>query len=188
MGARLFIFHYPNSPRQPRWEATQRIKPMNETRTILLVDDSSNDAALTLSALKQIRMPHQVTIASDGAEALDFLFSRGAFQARPAGNPVMVLLDLNMPRVDGFEVLRQMRADTRVNLVPVVVFSSSREERDLLKSYELGANAFVVKPIEYQQLLQALEVIGSFWAVWNEAPPKRLGATTEINEPARVAA
>ena len=135
---------------------------------ILLVEDSPNDAALVLAAMKQKNKQYKVIVATHGNEALDFLFCRGEFQTRVQDQPWFVLLDLKMPGVDGFEVLRQIRADPKLKFLPVVIFTSSREARDVQASYRLGANAYVVKPIEYQELLEAVQVIETFWTKINE--------------------
>ena len=141
-------------------------------RIILLVEDNPNDEALTLRALKKSNILNPVVVARDGAEALDYLFSRGAFQARkPAGNPELILLDLKLPKVDGLEVLRQLRADERTKLLPVVVLTSSVEEQDLLRGYALGANSYVRKPVDFNQFVDAVKQLGLYWLVLNQRPP-----------------
>ena len=138
---------------------------------ILLVDDSINDIELALGALAQYNLANEVIAVYDGAEALDYLFCRGKFSERPVGNPVVVLLDLKMPRVDGLEVLRQVKSDPNLRRLPIVMLTSSREEQDLVRSYDLGVNAFVVKPVDFAQFVEAIRNIGVFWAIVNEAPP-----------------
>jgi CheY-like chemotaxis protein len=144
---------------------------MNSFKRILLVEDSEPDIELTLGALEENRLTNEVAIARDGVEALDYLHRRGTFAGRSDEQPVVVLLDLKMPRLDGVEVLRQMKADSGLRGIPVVVLTSSREEPDLKRSYELGANAYVVKPVDFQQFVDAVKQIGIFWAVTNQAPP-----------------
>ncbi|HMI88531.1 MAG TPA: response regulator [Polyangiaceae bacterium] len=141
-------------------------------RTILLVEDNPNDEALTLRALKKSNILNPVVVARDGAEALDYLFSRGAQEGRkPAGNPEVVLLDLKLPKVDGLEVLRQLRADDRTKLLPVVLLTSSIEDQDLLRGYALGANSYVRKPVDFNQFVDAVKQLGLYWLVLNQRPP-----------------
>ncbi len=142
-----------------------------KTKGILLVDDSANDVELTLAALAKHHLANDVTVARDGDEALDYLFRRGRFAHRLDNNPVLVMLDLKMPKVDGLEVLRQIRADEALKLIPVVILTSSREERDIIKSYTLGINAYVVKPVEFEKFFGAVEELGLVWMVINEPPP-----------------
>jgi|SRR5690242_6869524 len=146
---------------------------MNPLKPILLVEDSPNDVEMTLTALKQHKLSNEVSVARDGVEALDYLYRRGKFQDRPAGLPIVVFLDLKMPRVDGLEVLRQMKNDADLRIIPVVMLTSSREESDLVESYKLGVNAYVVKPVGFQQFVDAIGQLGMFWAVLNEPPPER---------------
>jgi two-component system, response regulator len=142
-------------------------------QTILLVEDNPNDEALTLRALKKSNILNPVVVARDGAEALDYLFARGEFQARSSdGNPEVVLLDLKLPKVDGLEVLRQLRADERTKLLPVVVLTSSVEEQDLLRGYALGANSYVRKPVDFDQFVDAVKQLGLYWLVLNQRPPQ----------------
>ena len=138
---------------------------------ILLVDDSTRDTELALDALEAYHLGNEVVALRDGADALDFLYRRGAFDGRPDGNPALVLLDLKMPKVDGLEVLRQIKGDDSLRQIPVVMLTSSREENDLVESYRLGVNAYVVKPVEFSRFVQAVREMGVFWAVINEAPP-----------------
>jgi CheY-like chemotaxis protein len=144
---------------------------MTEIKRILLAEDNENDVELTLSALAQHRLANEVIVARDGAEALDYMCRRGRFEDRPGGNPAVVLLDLKMPKVDGLEVLRSMRGDKGLRSIPVVVLTSSREERDIVESYQLGVNAYVVKPVAFQEFVDAVKNLGLFWAVLNEPPP-----------------
>jgi two-component system response regulator len=142
-----------------------------QMKCILLVDDSPRDTELALDALAQHNLANEVIALRDGVEALDYLFRRGPFADRPFGNPAVVLLDLKMPRVDGLEVLRQIKGDPQLKTVPVVVLTSSREEQDLVKSYALGVNAYIVKPVQFSAFVDAVKVLGSFWAVLNQPPP-----------------
>ncbi len=144
---------------------------MSELKRVLFAEDSENDVELTLTALKENRLANEVVVVRDGVEALDYLYRRGQFQSRPAGNPAVVLLDLKMPRVDGLGVLRTMRSEQSLRAIPVVILTSSREERDLIESYELGVNGYVVKPVKFQQFVDAVKTLGLFWAVLNEPPP-----------------
>ncbi len=144
---------------------------MNRLGQLLLVEDNLNDIELTTTALKQNNVVNEIVVARDGAEALDYLHRRGRFEDRSGGNPLVVLLDLKMPKVDGLEVLRQMKTDPALRLIPVVMLTSSREETDLIKSYDLGTNAYVVKPVGFEQFADAVRQLGIFWAVVNEPPP-----------------
>jgi CheY-like chemotaxis protein len=146
---------------------------MTHLRTLLLVEDNPNDVELTLTALKEANLANEIIVANDGAEALDYLFRRGRHQGRAGGQPGVILLDLKMPKVDGHEVLRQIRADPQLHLVPVVVLTSSREERDLYQSYDNGANSYVVKPVDFDEFITAVSKLGVFWALLNEPPPGR---------------
>jgi CheY-like chemotaxis protein len=144
---------------------------VSEIKRILLVEDSANDSELTLSALEENRLANEVVVARDGAEALDFIYKRGIFKLRKNGNPAVVLLDLKLPRVDGLEVLKQLKADPEMSSIPVVMLTSSREEQDLVRSYKLGVNAYVVKPVDFKEFIVALRELGLFWAVINQPPP-----------------
>lgn len=144
-------------------------------KRILLVDDSPRDTELALDALEAHNLTNEVVTLRDGAEALDYLYRRGEFAERPDGNPAVVLLDLKMPKVDGSEVLRQIKADPLLKLIPIVVMTSSREERDLMDSYRLGVNAYVVKPVNFHEFVDAVKQVGGFWAVLNEPPPGSVG-------------
>jgi len=145
---------------------------MNLLKKILLVEDSENDIELTLSALAEYNLANEVVVARDGADALDYLYCRGKYAGRTSGLPAVVLLDLKMPKVDGLQVLKTVKKDANMQRLPVVMITSSREEQDLLRSYELGANAYVVKPVDFQQFVESMKQIGFFWAVINEPPPR----------------
>ena len=138
---------------------------------ILLVEDNAKDLELTLVALERSQLANEVIVARDGAEALDYLRCEGAYGNRARGNPAVVLLDLKLPKVDGIEVLRVIRTAPELQRLPVVMLTSSREEKDVLRSYDLGVNAYVVKPVEFQAFLDAVRELGVFWAVVNEPPP-----------------
>ena len=144
---------------------------MNTLRPILLVEDNLNDIELTLAAWKRHHLANEIVVARHGGEALDYLCRHGEFQKREPGNPVVVFLDLKMPKVDGLEVLRYVKADDALKSIPVVMLTSSRQESDLVKSYQLGANAYVVKPVGFDQFSDAIRQLGIFWAVLNEPPP-----------------
>ena len=141
-----------------------------ELRTILLVEDSIADAEMAMDALADAHLANPVVHVEDGVECLDYLYSRGAWAARPPGNPAVVLLDIKMPRMNGLDVLTRMRQDEQMRRVPVVILSSSREEVDLARSWDLGANAYVIKPVDVDQFLNAVRTLGQFWALLNEAP------------------
>jgi CheY-like chemotaxis protein len=143
---------------------------MSNLKRILFAEDDPKDIELALEALDDHHLANEVVVVRNGAVALDYLFRRGSYSNRPAGNPAVVLLDLKMPKVDGMEVLRQIKADERMKVIPVVMLTSSREEQDLVKSYNLGVNAYVVKPISFSQLVEAIKQLGLFWGVLNEPP------------------
>lgn len=143
----------------------------SELKRILLVDDSPQDTELALGALAQNNLANEVIALRDGAEALDYLYRRGPFADRTSGQPVVVLLDLKMPKVDGIEVLRQIKSDPQLKMIPVVVMTSSHEEKDVVMSYQLGVNAYIVKPVRFQEFVEAVKKLGVFWAVINEPPP-----------------
>lgn len=147
---------------------------MSVLKRILLAEDNDNDRDLTLTALAENNLANEVVVVRDGAEAWEFLCHEGPFASRNGGNPAVVLLDLKMPKVDGLELLRRMRQDARFRTVPVVVLTSSREESDIVKSYQLGVNAFVVKPVAFDEFIGAVRNLGLFWAVLNEPPPDRI--------------
>ena len=140
-------------------------------KRILLVDDSPRDTELALDALAQHNLANEVVAVRDGAEALDYLYRRGQFADRASDQPAVVLLDLKMPKVDGLDVLRQIKSDPQLKMIPVVMMTSSRERPDLVRSYELGVNAYIVKPVQFQEFVEAVKVVGAFWAVVNEPPP-----------------
>jgi CheY-like chemotaxis protein len=144
---------------------------MTTLKRVLYAEDDPRDAELTLDALAEHRLANEVVHVRDGAEALDYLYRRGQFADRGPGQPAVVLLDLKMPKVDGLEVLRTIKADPELRVIPVVVMTSSSEEGDLVRSYELGVNAYVVKPVKFQEFVEAVRQVGSFWAVINEPPP-----------------
>ena len=152
---------------------------MNTLKRILFAEDNKKDVELTLTALEEHNLANEVIVVHDGAEALDYLYRRGEFAMRGDGNPVVVLLDIKMPKVDGLEVLRQMKGDEKLKNIPVVMLTSSREEKDLVTSYSLGVNAYVVKPVDFQQFVGAVKELGMFWAVINEPPPGSLRKTTQ---------
>lgn len=143
-----------------------------EVKRILLVEDNANDAELTLTALAENHFANEVDLVRDGAEALDYLFRRDKYVSRGNNNPALVLLDLKLPKVDGLEVLEQIKTDVKLRTVPVVMLTSSHEEQDLIKSYDLGVNAYVVKPVEFGEFMHALRELGLFWAVINQTPPR----------------
>jgi CheY-like chemotaxis protein len=145
-----------------------------DVKRILLAEDSANDIELTLAALSEHRLANQIDVVRDGADALDYLYRRGAYANRTGGHPAVVLLDLKMPKVNGLEVLRAIKSDPAMHSIPVVMLTSSREEGDLIRSYQLGVNAYVVKPVEFGEFMQAVRQLGAFWAVVNEAPPMAL--------------
>ena len=146
---------------------------MTNIKRILLAEDNENDVELTLTALHECRLRNEVEVVRDGAEALDYIYKRGKYAGRGNGLPCVVLLDLKMPRLDGLEVLRQVKSDPVLKQIPVVMLTSSREEKDLVRSYNLGVNAFVVKPVDFEQFLQAIRSLGIFWAIVNEPPPAK---------------
>ena len=144
---------------------------MSDLRPILLVEDNARDLELTLAALAKCQLANEIIVTRDGAEALDYLYRRGAHATRAPGDPAVVLLDLKLPKVDGLQVLEQIKTDSLQRQIPVVMLTSSREERDLLRSYELGVNAFVVKPVDFNAFFEAIQDLGMFWAILNEPPP-----------------
>jgi len=144
---------------------------MPDLKRILMVEDCKKDVELTLAALDEHHLANEVVVVRDGAEALDYLRRRGRFAERPDEMPAVVLLDLKLPKVDGLEVLREMKTDERLKIVPVVMLTSSREEQDLVRSYQLGVSAYVVKPVDFQSFVDTVKELGLFWAVINEPPP-----------------
>lgn len=151
-----------------------------ELKRILLVEDSPNDIELILAALSEHRLANEVVVVRDGEEALDYLYRRGVFKLRMEGTPVVVLLDLKLPKVDGLEVLAQLKSDPELKKLPVVVLTSSREEQDLLDSYELGTNAYVVKPVDFHEFVDSIKTLGLFWAVVNQPSPGSLSSLHNI--------
>ena len=144
---------------------------MEKFRRILLVEDDPRDVELTLTALEDYKLANEVVVCRDGQEALDYLYSRGAFSDRGNDNPAVILLDLKLPKVDGLEVLQQIKSDERLRMIPVVMLTSSHEEKDMMRSYRLGVNAYVVKPVDFHEFINAVKELGVFWAVINEPPP-----------------
>jgi CheY-like chemotaxis protein len=144
---------------------------MDRLGRILMVEDDHKDVELTLTALEEYNLANEVVVTGDGAEALDYLYCRGNFKERSGDNPAVLLLDLKLPKVDGLEVLQQIKSDEKLRMIPVVVLTSSREERDMVASYKLGVNAYVVKPVDFHEFVNAIKELGVFWAVVNEPPP-----------------
>jgi CheY-like chemotaxis protein len=144
---------------------------MSELRTILLAEDNPKDVELTLEALSEHNLANQVVVVKDGVEALEFLRCQGNYKMRGKGVPVVLLMDLKMPRKDGLETLKEIRHDAALKMLPVVMLTSSREEQDLIRSYELGVNAYVVKPVDFKEFVEAVKQVGAFWAIINELPP-----------------
>jgi len=144
---------------------------MNELGRILIVEDDPKDVELTLTALEEYNLANEVVVTRDGEEALDYLYCRGNFTTRTNDNPAVLLLDLKLPKIDGLEVLQQIKSDEKLRMIPVVVLTSSREERDMVASYKLGVNAYVVKPVDFHEFVNAIKELGIFWAVINEPPP-----------------
>jgi CheY-like chemotaxis protein len=148
---------------------------MTKLKRILLAEDNENDIELTLSALSEKHLANRVDIVRDGAEALEYLRRQGKYAQRDTGNPVVLLLDLKMPKVDGLEVLQTIKSDEHLKHIPVVILTSSRQEEDLVRSYHLGANAYVVKPVGFDEFVMAIKELGMFWALLNEPPPNHIG-------------
>jgi DNA-binding response OmpR family regulator len=151
---------------------------MSTIGRILLVEDDPKDVELTLTALEEYNLANEVVVARDGEEALNYLYYRGNFSMRSHENPAVLLLDLKLPKIDGLEVLRQIKSDSKLNMIPVVVLTSSREEKDMVTSYRLGVNAYVVKPVDFHEFVNAIKELGVFWAVINEPPPGSVGRTS----------
>ena len=145
---------------------------MNELRSILLAEDNLNDVELTLAGLSALNLANETVVTRDGVEALDYLHCRGRYAGRNNGNPAVVLLGLKMPKLDGLEVLREIKSHQKLKSIPVVMITSSAQETDLAKSYQLGVNAYVVKPVNYRDFISAVRRVGAFWAVVNAAPPE----------------
>ncbi len=148
-----------------------RRSDMENLKKILLVEDNSKDVELTLLAFEEYNLTNEVYTVTDGEEALDYLYFRGKYKSRPKGNPIFILLDIKMPKVDGIEVLKQIKNDEKLKNIPVVMLTSSREEQDLVESYNLGVNAYVVKPVNFHNFVNTVKELGGFWALLNEPPP-----------------
>jgi CheY-like chemotaxis protein len=144
---------------------------MDALGRILMVEDDPKDVELTMTALEEYNLANEVVVARDGEEALDYLYSRGKFVTRPSDNPAVILLDLKLPKVDGLQVLQQIKSDEKLRIIPVVVLTSSHEEKDMVASYKLGVNAYVVKPVDFHEFVNAIRELGVFWAIINQAPP-----------------
>jgi CheY-like chemotaxis protein len=139
-------------------------------KTILLAEDNVNDVELTLLALSDQKLAHDIVVVSDGVEVMDYLRLQGRFSNRAPGNPVVILLDMKMPRMDGLEVLREVKGDPSLKIIPVVMITSSKEKQDLVQSYNLGVNAYVVKPVAFAKFIDTIKQVGTFWALLNENP------------------
>jgi DNA-binding response OmpR family regulator len=144
---------------------------MNKLGRILMVEDDPKDVELTLTALEEYNLANEVIVTRDGEQALDYLYCRGEYKTRSSGNPAVMLLDLKLPKVDGLEVLKQIKSDGELRMLPVVVLTSSKEEKDMVASYKLGVNAYVVKPVDFHEFVNAIKELGVFWAIINEPPP-----------------
>ena len=146
---------------------------MSELRTIVLAEDNQKDVELTLEAMAENNLANQVVVVKDGVELLEYLRHEGKYTLRTSGKPAVILLDIKMPRMDGIEALRHIRSDAALKRIPVVMLTSSHEEKDLINTYDLGVNAYVIKPVSFQQFIEAVKQIGGFWAVLNEIPPEK---------------
>jgi CheY-like chemotaxis protein len=144
---------------------------MENLGRILMVEDDPKDVELTMTALEGYNLANEVVVTRDGEEALDYLYRRGKYNTRSSDHPAVILLDLKLPKVDGLEVLRQVKSDETLKIIPVVVLTSSHEEKDLVSSYQLGVNAYVVKPVDFHEFVNAIKELGVFWAIINAAPP-----------------
>ncbi|HXQ35753.1 MAG TPA: response regulator [Anaerolineales bacterium] len=147
------------------------METVNKLGRILMVEDDPKDVELTLTALEEYNLANEIIVVHDGEEALDYLYHRGQFKMRTGDNPAVMLLDLKLPKVDGLEVLKQIKSDEKLRMIPVVVLTSSKEEKDMVASYKLGVNAYVVKPVDFHEFVNAIKELGAFWAVINEPPP-----------------
>jgi DNA-binding response OmpR family regulator len=147
------------------------METMNKLGRILMVEDDPKDVELSLTALEEYNLANEVIVTHDGEQALDYLYCRGEYKTRSSGNPAVMLLDLKLPKVDGLEVLKQIKSDGELRMIPVVVLTSSKEEKDMVASYKLGVNAYVVKPVDFHEFVNAIKELGVFWAVINEPPP-----------------
>ena len=141
---------------------------------IILIEDNPADVELTLRALKRNRISNRIIVLKDGEEALDFFFARGTYENRPDHQPKLILLDLKLPKIDGLEVLRVLKSDPKLKMIPVVVLTSSRQETDMVKSYEIGVNSYIVKPVEFEQFVQAIKELGLYWLLLNELPKNEI--------------
>lgn len=139
-------------------------------KTILLAEDNQNDVDLALLALSEFNLANNIVVVNDGVEVMNYLTSKGKFKGRKPGNPAVILLDLKMPRMDGIEVLKHIKNDPALKIIPVVMVTSSREESDLIQTYQMGVNAYVVKPVDFNQFITAIKQLGAFWAILNELP------------------
>jgi CheY-like chemotaxis protein len=169
LGGRLSGWRSHLLPVTPR--AIERKLIMAQLRRVLLVEDDPKDVELTLTAFGEKNLGNVVDVARDGAEALDYLYRRGNFSSRPQSHPVVILLDLKLPKIDGMQVLQEIKGNDALKTIPVVVLTSSREEQDLVRSYRLGVNAYVVKPVDFHKFVDAVGELGVFWAVINQPPP-----------------
>ena len=151
---------------------------MSVLARILMVEDDPKDVELSLTALEEYNLANEVVVTRDGEEALDYLYCRGNFATRSGENPAVLLLDLKLPKVDGLEVLRQVKSDEKFKMIPVVVLTSSHEEKDMVASYSLGVNAYVVKPVDFHEFVNAIKELGMFWAIINEPPPGTVKKTS----------
>jgi DNA-binding response OmpR family regulator len=147
------------------------METMSRLGRILMVEDDPKDVELSLTALEDYNLANEVIVTHDGEQALNYLYCRGEYQARTRGNPAVMLLDLKLPKVDGLEVLKQIKSDGDLRMIPIVVLTSSKEEKDMVASYKLGVNAYVVKPVDFHEFVNAIKELGVFWAVINEPPP-----------------
>jgi CheY-like chemotaxis protein len=147
------------------------MESMNKLGRILMVEDDPKDVELSLTALEEYNLANEVVVTRDGEQALDYLYCRGEYKTRSSGNPAVMLLDLKLPKVDGLEVLKQIKSDGDLRMIPVVVLTSSKEEKDMVASYKLGVNAYVVKPVDFHEFVNAIKELGVFWAIINEPPP-----------------
>ena len=147
------------------------MESMNKLGRILLVEDDPKDVELTLTALEEYNLANEVIVARDGEEALEYLYARGKFKTRSSDNPAVMLLDLKLPKIDGLEVLKQVKSEEKLRMIPIVVLTSSKEEKDMVASYKLGVSAYVVKPVDFHEFVNAIKELGVFWAVINEPPP-----------------
>ena len=149
--------------------------PPIRMKDILLAEDNANDVELTITALQKHNIANRVVVVRDGAAVLDYLYRKGEFARREPDEPAAILLDLKMPKVDGLEVLRRLKSDARLKTIPVVILTSSREDRDIVESYQLGVNAYVVKPVHFDEFMKAVGALGVFWVLTNELPPESGG-------------